>query len=40
MQKKQILINIAEYYKRNDLAVPVDLLARLLEAGVDIRNFE
>lgn len=40
MQEKQILINIAEYYKRNDLAVPVDLLARLLEAGVDIRNFK
>lgn len=40
MQKTETLINTANYYKRNDLAVPVDLLARLLEAGVDIRNFK
>ncbi|WMM95047.1 hypothetical protein CRP171_gp8 [Roseobacter phage CRP-171] len=39
MQNKQLLINIAEYHRRNSMAVPTDLLARLLEAGVDIKKY-
>ena len=40
MRSKETLINIAQYYKRNDLAVPTDVLARLLDAGVDISIFK
>jgi len=33
------LIDTAEYFHRNDLKVPVDILSRLLEAGIDISQF-
>jgi len=36
----QTLINVAEYYIRNERPVPVDILARLLEAGIDIKKYE
>ncbi len=33
------LINIAEYYFRTEQPVPTDILAKLLEAGVDIKKY-
>lgn len=39
MRCKQTLINIAEYQYRNDMPVPTDILAQLLEAGVDTRKY-
>jgi hypothetical protein len=33
------LINIAEYYLRSGQPVPIDILSRLLEAGVDIKKY-
>lgn len=35
-----ILIRNAEYYLRNDLALPTDMVARLLEAGIDVASLE
>ena len=40
MRSKETLINLANYYVRNDLRVPTDVLARLLDAGVDISNYK
>lgn len=34
------LINIAEYYHRSGAAVPVDVQARLLEAGIDVQKYQ
>lgn len=39
MRTEQTLINIAEYHRRNGMPVPTDILALLLEAGVDIRKY-
>jgi hypothetical protein len=36
----ETLIYIAEYYHRNHLPVPVDVQARLLEAGVDVQRYQ
>jgi len=36
----ETLINIAEYYYRNSLPVPVDIQSRLLEAGVDVTRYQ
>jgi len=36
----ETLINIAEYYKRSGVPVPVDIQARLLEAGIDIKKYQ
>ena len=33
----ETLIHVAEYLQRNDLQVPVDITARLLERGVDVQ---
>lgn len=33
----ETLIHVAKYLHRNDLPVPVDVTARLLEAGVDVQ---
>jgi hypothetical protein len=40
MRNTQTLINIAEYHDRNGMPVPTDILAQLLEAGVDIRKYK
>jgi hypothetical protein len=34
------LINIAEYYHRSGVPVPVDVQARLLEAGIDVQKYQ
>jgi len=34
------LINIAEYFHRSGVPVPVDVQARLLEAGIDIQKYQ
>ena len=34
----ETLINIAEYYHRNEKNVPVDIQARLLERGLDVQK--
>jgi len=36
----QALVNTAEYLHRNGEPIPVDILARLLEAGIDISIYE
>lgn len=33
------LIDLAEYYKRNGYPVPIDILSRLLEAGIDVQKY-
>jgi len=35
-----ILINIAEYYYLSGVPVPVDVQARLLEAGIDVQKYQ
>lgn len=35
----QSLIDTAEYFHRNGYPVPVDVLSRLLEAGIDISKY-
>lgn len=34
------LINIAEFYHRGGAPVPVDIQARLLEAGIDVQKYQ
>ncbi|WMM95473.1 hypothetical protein CRP227_gp10 [Roseobacter phage CRP-227] len=34
------LINIAEYFHRSGVPVPVDVQARLLEAGIDVQKYQ
>ena len=36
----RLLINIAEYYHKTGAAVPVDVQARLLEAGIDVQKYQ
>jgi hypothetical protein len=36
----ETLINIAEYYKRSGVPVPVDIQARLLERGIDVKKYQ
>ncbi len=38
-QPIKALIHTANYYHRYDKKVPVDVLARLLEHGVDIKKY-
>ena len=35
----ETLITLAEYYHRYGKPVPVDVLSRLLEAGIDVQKF-
>ena len=39
MTTTKTLIQLAEYYHRYGQPVPVDVLSRLLEAGIDVRKF-
>ena len=39
MPSTETLINIAEYHHRNHMLVPIDILARLSEAGVEISKY-
>jgi len=36
---QNLLINLAEYHHRYGHPVPVDVLSRLLEAGIDVRKY-
>jgi len=38
-QSKETLLHTAEYLHRCGQPVPVDILSRLLEAGVNIRKY-
>ena len=36
----ETLINIAEYYRRSGVPVPVDIQARLIAAGIDVQKYQ
>ena len=36
----ELLVALAEYYRKYSAPLPVDLQSRLLEAGIDIQKYQ